>query len=391
MRLYAFVRLVLALALLVLRLLDIEAARYRVLYPAFFESIFLLVYLSWPGLQRRLGRFYLPLALAVATVTPIVTHAINVQVRLATGLTPAAAAADAAVWAFVLFVPLLLLAWQYETGAVVLFCAGTFLLEISLLVAMGGARPVLPASLALISVRTLIYALVGYFIVRLMRLQRSQRQALARHAAAIEQLAQSRERNRLARELHDTLAHSLSAVAVQLEGAKTQWEEDQTAAHDLVTKALVSARQGLSEARRAIGALRAGPIEDLGLALALRDLSVATAERAGLDLHLDIPPALGGLDPTVEQAVYRIAAEALANVALHARAQRLKVIAQKTDGRLSLTVADDGRGFRPDVAGSNGRYGLKGMQEGAELIGGQLTISSQPGHGAVVYLTVEPA
>src|SRR5262249_44816572 len=159
----------------------------------------------------------------------------------------------------------------------------------------------------------LLFLLIGYIITNLRKAQREKEQALVAanakltdYAAAIEQLAVSRERNRLARDMHDTLAHTLSAVSVQLEAADSIWQSSPQEAHRLMEESLASARNGLGETRRALRALRSSPLDDLGLALALRDLAEATAERAGWQLDLQLADDLN-LPPELEQNIYLIA------------------------------------------------------------------------------------
>lgn len=397
-RWYAGVRLALALALLALRLAGVELWQFRLVYPGLLEALFLLGYLSWPDLARRLGRAYLPLALAVASAAPILNHVTNLAARLTIGQPANQASADVILWALALFVPLVLVAWQYDLRSVAAFCLGTLALEAALLLSLGALPAAFGAVWGVLLLRTAIYALAGYLIVRLMAVQRAQRLALeganrrlARFAATVEQLTETRERNRLARELHDTLAHSLSAMAVQLEGAAAQWDQDPQAARIMQARALATARQGLAEARRAIRALRASPLEDLGLALALAELAETTAQRADLELRLELPDRWDGLDPAAEQGIYRIAGEALANVAAHAGARHLAVSLAHAAGQLTFTVADDGRGFDPDALSGDGHYGLEGMRERAGLLGGDLAIESRPGGGTVVRLTVGAA
>jgi signal transduction histidine kinase len=140
-------------------------------------------------------------------------------------------------------------------------------------------------------------------------------------------------------------------------------------------------------------ALRADPVEDLGLALAIRALAEQTAERTRLVLELHVPALVPALAPETEHAVYRIVQEALANVASHAAAQRLRVALATGSAGLTLLVQDDGRGFDPagldlDRGTLRQRYGLVGMRERAELIGGELQVTSAPGAGTSVRLTV---
>jgi len=160
--------------------------------------------------------------------------------------------------ALVLFVPLILIAWQYRYRAVLIFAIGTSFLDAAFLTPLlqdSSAEASLVGGLLL--VRGAIYAFVGYVIIKLIGAQRSHQQELAHAATTREQLATSNERARLARELHDTLAHTLSAVAVQLEGARALWDDDGDRAKAMVDQSLTSTRNGLTEARRAIEALRA--------------------------------------------------------------------------------------------------------------------------------------
>jgi signal transduction histidine kinase len=368
-------------------------------YPALsiFESAFLLGYLLWPWLQRALGGLYLPLGLVVASGGPIVEHAFTVILRLRAGVPTTSAAQDVWILIPILFVPLILIAWEYSVGAVLAFCAATSTLELLLYLPLALRGRVRYASVfGLVFVRALLFGLVGYIVVRLVRAGREQRAALARanrqlahYATTLEQLTISRERNRMARELHDTLAHTLSGVAVQLEAVRSLWEGDPETAREMVDQSLASTRAGLGEARRAIRALRAAPLEDLGLALAIQELAQSATGRAEWALALQVPEERWELPPAVEQAVYRIADEALANAAQHAGARNVQVCLEREDARLALLVRDDGQGFDATQPVPEGHYGLRGMRERAEMVGGTLTVDSAPGRGTTVRFEVE--
>ena len=232
-----------------------------------------------------------------------------------------------------------------------------------------------------------VFLLVGYIVTRMMNAQRAQRRELAAYAATLEQLTVSRERNRMARELHDTLAHSLSAVSVQLEAADGALDDSPETAHMLLTKALAQTRSGLTETRRAMQALRASPLEDLGLGLAIRNLAESTARRGGMAVDIQIAEPLPALPPAVEQGVFRVAQEALSNVARHAGATQLHVQLEAND-ELILTVRDNGRGFDAEATGVNGHFGLQGMRERAEMVGGTLKVQSAAATGTTVRLVV---
>jgi len=226
-----------------------------------------------------------------------------------------------------------------------------------------------------------------------MRAQRKQRQELAeanlklvRHAAALEQLTISRERNRLARELHDTLAHTLSALVVQIDALFAVWEPIPDKARGMLEQILDTTRSGLDETRRALDALRASPLEEMGLALAVRSLAEDLADRSALELELDIHEDWDELPPEVEQTYYRVAQEALENIAKHANANKLTLTLSGNSDNLNLTIRDDGHGFTSQEVSEKRQLGLQGMQERAELIDAHLTIDGQTGEGSIVRL-----
>ena len=245
--------------------------------------------------------------------------------------------------------------------------------------------------LGIIVVQAIIFLLVGQMIVQLMKVQREQRQRLseanarlAQYASTLEQLTISRERNRLARELHDVLAHTLSGVAVELEGLRSLLRLDVERANALLSHALQAIREGLSETRRALKELRARPLDDLGLALAVRHLADSYAARCDFALELTIEDDLGEYAPEVQQCVYRIAQEALTNIAEHAQAQHAQLILKRERDHLRLIIRDDGCGFDVTLGAADQQYGLLGMRERAEMIGGCLAVESQVGKGTQI-------
>ncbi len=205
-------------------------------------------------------------------------------------------------------------------------------------------------------------------------------------ASVTEELAVSRERIRMARELHDTLAHSLAGLIIQLETVDGYWDKDPGMAHDLLQQTLETARSGLQETRRALSALRASPLEDMGLVLALKQLSEAAVERVALQLSLQLPRQLPELSDETEQCIYRVAQEAISNVQNHAHAGHLDLWLTQVNGRITLNVHDDGIGFDPAKVSHPGHYGVPGMKERARLAGGELKITSSQNQGTTVTL-----
>jgi len=371
------------------------------LYPHLLFSLaimtLLMVYLWWLRIQRRLGRGFLPGGLLIATIGPLVGEYLKFMAIYRSAALDAMVMVEVWQLALVLFVPLVLIAWQYGLRAVALFCLGTVALDLILkTAALGLDNPYMLPIAGAILVRTVLYAMVGYMIVRLATSQRQQRRALAQanvqlahYATTLEQLATSRERNRLARELHDTLAHTLSEIAVELEATKTVWDTDPLQARAIMERSLTATRAGLTETRRALQALRAAPLEDLGLALAVRSLAESAATQSGATLDWQGPARIEAISPPLEQCIYRVAQEALENAARHAGARHLVVRLAQDQGRLTLQVSDDGCGFEVGKVEPNHRLGLKGMRERAEMVGGILEVDSRPGGGTTVRLAVE--
>lgn len=195
--------------------------------------------------------------------------------------------------------------------------------------------------------------------------------------------AQEEERRRISRELHDDTAQTLTSLLLY---AKALEQGD---APPRVRQALAELREevarSLEGVRRLARELRPSALDDLGLVAALEGYTHDFARRTGIAVRFE--PACGGerLPAQVELALYRIAQEALTNVAKHAGATRVDVGLVREPGAISLTVRDDGRGFDPSRLPSGDRgLGLFGMKERAELTGGRLTITSRPGGGSVI-------
>jgi signal transduction histidine kinase len=213
-------------------------------------------------------------------------------------------------------------------------------------------------------------------------------QRLRRHAATVEQLATSRERNRLARDLHDTLAHSLSALTVQLEALRSLLVHDPEAARVSVEEALQNSRRGLEDSRRAIQALRTGRVETLGLTGAIRDTVQSVQSRSGVEVELVVAGDEPELTEEEAQSLFLIAEEALTNVERHAAADKVSMRLAFGSDRIDLVIRDDGVGFDASAVDPS-RYGLTGMRERAAMIGATLEVTSQPGGGTTVWCVVE--
>lgn len=210
----------------------------------------------------------------------------------------------------------------------------------------------------------------------------------ARHAAV------NRERLRLARDLHDTLAHSLMALLTQIRLVRKL--KDRLSADEFdaeLARAEQAASSGLAEARAAIGQMRHNSVRDAGLGAAVEDLLRRFGERSGVATTLRAEPSVASMADEAAETVFRIVEEALHNVERHARASGVVVTLAKRpagsdpDGSVVVAVADDGVGFDPARA-SPGHYGLIGIREQAALIGASVAWESAPGRGTTMRLEV---
>ena len=294
----------------------------------------------------------------------------------------------------VLLIALVLVAWHYQLWVMVVYSLVANLIEfgvVQVLGLMSGER--LTSFLFIILIRTVSFLVVGVFVNLLIERLRRQQESLmtaniqlTHYARTLENLTVSRERNRMSRELHDTVVHTLSGLSVQLETIRAYWEIDPLKARSLLDASLEVTRSGLKETRRAIKALRATPLDDLGLVRSLKALLDDIRQRGQLGVEVILPPEATVFAPDVEQCIYRIAQESLENVIHHAQASHLTFNLISNDKTLELLVQDDGIGFDPKAGLPIGHFGLAGMVERAQLAGGQLTIESRPNCGTKIHL-----
>lgn len=242
-----------------------------------------------------------------------------------------------------------------------------------------------------------VVSILAYFVGSLADRMRAEQDQLARanrqleeQAHVREQLAGSRERVRLSRELHDTLAHTLAGLIVQLKAIGTLMDKQPDAARRELRKAEEAAKAGLDETRAAISDLRANLARDLGLSAALQRQVDQLNERSETRASYAGPSAEPDLSDEEAEGLFRIAQEALSNVQRHACASSVNVALQAEAGAsrpVTLTIEDDGSGFEATALDDN-RFGLRGMRERAELIGAHLRVDSAPGRGTRVSVTL---
>ena len=211
---------------------------------------------------------------------------------------------------------------------------------------------------------------------------------LQQYAARIEELTISQERQRMARELHDTLAQGLAGLIMQLEAVDGLLAKGNVPRAQTVTQqTLARARTTLAEARRSIQALRAAPLERGSLAEAIQREVDDFTRASGVPCTFSVAGSTDAapLPQTVAQQLLRIVQEGLANVERHARAQHAKVELEQSAEQVTLAIVDDGVGFVPqERVGEAGHFGLVGLQERVRLAGGRVAIESAPGRGTAL-------
>lgn len=367
------------------------SANLIVYYINYFTYLFVFIYLSLNWLKNILKAYYLPIAIIVAGIVPIFSSLVLWP------LAPESSLAEVIFrsWTLIpiLIVPVVIIAWQYEYSTMIAYVIITFLYDLPFIVFSINeiTLETIPA-LGVPLIRSFAFGTVGHIVHTLMETQRHQRRKLmsaniqlAEYANALEELATSRERNRLARELHDTLAHTLSGQIVTLEAIKL--DLDQETDHQMiesVDQLLNNARTGLTETRRALKDLRSKQIEDLGLKIALTNLTRDAAARANAQSVITIQPDLPPLSHELEQCIFRIVQESLENVIRHANATQIELQFIIENQELCVRIKDNGVGFHSEDINQINSLGIQGMKERAKVFGGKLIISSEPAQGSKV-------
>jgi len=206
---------------------------------------------------------------------------------------------------------------------------------------------------------------------------------LAAYATQAEELAMTQERNRLAREIHDNLGHYLTIVNVQIEAARVVMDSDPDRALDAMNKAQELTQKGLARVRESVAALRESPVSNRPLAEAIASLA-QEAQSSGIVTEFKETGEPLTLENKVALALYRAAQEGLTNVCRHARASRVDVLLDYQPDQVRLEVRDNGVG----AAKTNGGFGLLGIRERMQLLGGKLEIDTSVGKGFCLTASV---
>lgn len=231
---------------------------------------------------------------------------------------------------------------------------------------------------------------IGMWVERVLRQSRERADLIKELEASRAEISRlshaagtSAERERLAREIHDTLAQGFTSILTLLQAVDSEWEDD-AAVRRHVRLATRTARDNLAEARAMVAALTPSPLAAGTLEDALRRQVHRVTEETAIAARFETAGALPVLRTSTEVVLLRAAQEALANVRKHTRASSVVVELSAVDDRVRLTVCDDGCGFDPE-ADTDG-FGLKGMRARAEQVGGSLSVRS--GRGTTVTVEV---
>lgn len=203
-------------------------------------------------------------------------------------------------------------------------------------------------------------------------LQAAQQKIELAHQQELE-LVTLRERERLARDMHDSLGHALVTLSIQLEAVQRLYPVNPEGALRQIDEMKHLIRSSMEALRRTLAGLRAPSLENRPLTQALHDLSREMSQRTGLKITCRAATESDQLTPTVSEALWRVTQEALINVEKHAAARQVQIDLQMRSEGIALRVVDDGVGLPADAAHRPGHYGLRGMREQIEGLGGTLT------------------
>ncbi len=224
--------------------------------------------------------------------------------------------------------------------------------------------------------------------IALMARQRLREQELRRAMAETEFSAMFAERNRIARELHDTLAQGLGAISMHLELVKDRlgYEPEKVTKHLDIAHQM--ARQSLTEARNSIWNMRSHILENTDLASALQGILAQLTSGTTLESHFLVTGPARRLATAIENNLLRIGQESITNAVKHARAKKISVALDFSAGDVCLTVRDDGSGFNPAQPPAGSHFGLLGQRERTAQMGGKLEVNSAPGQGTEVKVRI---
>ena len=375
--------------------------------------VIILVLISFKKIEKRITkRTFLIILYSIALITIFSRHIFSLSLRrLVPDTTPTLFRWDAI---FFLIIPLVFIAWQFSLRDVIIYCTVVLLAD-SIPMAFEQNKSFifidgflstnnphqqkdlffLIADFMGSFARSIILGIVGWIENSLVTLQRSQHEQLIeankklqKYALTSERLAQTQERNRLARELHDTLAHTLSSTSVQLEAIKALYDRNPEQSKILLAQTLENTKSGLAETRRALVDLRASELEAYGLTQAIRNTVLSAAERGGFTAEFHLDKGLDILPDEISHTIYRTVQEAIENILRHSNASKATIKLLSEGNQIKLSIIDNGKGFNPQKIRKD-HLGVRGMRERIEMLGGTFNIQSNIEEGTQINITIE--
>jgi signal transduction histidine kinase len=391
--------------------LELDRADY-LSFASVISMMIILILISFKNLENRITkRVFLIILYSIALITVFSRHLFSFSLRrLIPDTTPAFFRWDAI---FFLIIPLVFIGWQFSLKSVLTYCLVVLFAdaiplffepnkimitsETSILMDTDKRKDLvfLIADFMGIFARSVILGIVGWIENSLVTLQRSQHNQLAeankklqKYALTSEKLAQTQERNRLARELHDTLAHTLSSTSVQLEAIKALFDRNPDQAKAMLDQTLTNTKNGLAETRRALVDLRASELEAYGLTQAIKNTVQSAAERGGFTIDFQLDKELDMLPEDISHGIYRTIQEAVENILRHSNASKAVVSLKSKGNQIELSIRDNGKGFNPRKLKKE-HLGVRGMQERIEMLGGTFNIESNEKSGTRIFISLE--
>ena len=242
---------------------------------------------------------------------------------------------------------------------------------------------------------TLVFGLGIFFVLQLTNKVLSERQMrqklaqaheqLQQYSQKIEELATVQERNRIARDIHDSLGHALTSLNIQMQTAVKLWEREPVQARSFLAQAQELGKTAMQEVRKSISTLREDAREEQPLEAKIETLVEDFRQGTGLPICTNISRC-GSVPPLVAKTLYRIVQEALTNISKHARATEVQIQLSTTKEWVYLTVEDNGKGF--DLNQNRSGFGLQGIQERVAAVKGHFQLKTSPGNGCRIVVEI---
>jgi two-component system sensor histidine kinase UhpB len=353
--------------------------------PGFGSPFFVcdILFLMFRSLITRLKRTPILYRIAIGNAVIIILGAI-----LGTFLTSFLANITATLWHFILFASIGIVI-SLVLNFIIIQAALRPIRDLRLIVRRIQAKQAGVAQLSLQDTDPDIYQLTQALnsLISQLELSNTQLRLLSERTIT----AQEEERKRIARSLHDDTGQSLSTLIINIERLEQHLPADQADIQQRLQAIRQMAQEGLECLRSMIYDLRPAILDDLGLLPAIRWYARTNLEQAGIQVELNFPEEPPDLPQPLTTTLFRITQEAVSNIIRHSQAKKASITLSFQDGTLTLQVRDDGLGFDPAQMSHEAlhqqHWGLVGIQERIELVGGKLAISSDPSQGTALTVT----